>query len=258
MIWSAVFIALLLTVVRGWRRVRGLLHRPRTVLVVLLAAVLIAINWGTYIYAVNTDRVVEAALGYFMTPLLSVAFGLAFFSERLRPAQWTALAVGAVAVVVLTVDYGRPPWIALTLAGSFSSYSLVKKRLGLPPADGLFAESAGLALPGLAYLGWLTADGRSTFPGGPGHAALLVVSGAVTAIPLLLFASAANRIPLTGLGILQYITPSLQFGIGVVIEHEPMPPARLFGFALVWLALIVFTWDGLRNGRRTTEPVVAS
>jgi len=252
-IWSVVFIALLLTAVRGWRRLRGLVRQPRTLLVVLVAAVLIAVNWGTYIYAVNTDRVVEASLGYFMTPLLSVAFGLVFFGERLRPAQWSALAVGVAAVIVLTVDYGRPPWIALTLAGSFSSYSLVKKRLALPPADGLLAESVALALPGLVYLGWLAAQSRSSFPGTPGHAVLLVLSGAVTAVPLLLFASAANRIPLTALGILQYVTPTLQFGIGVLVEHEPMPPARLFGFALVWLALMVFTWDGLRHSRRATR-----
>ncbi len=264
-LWSAVFLALVLTVVRGWRRVAGLARRPGTLLVIGLAAALIAVNWGTYIYGVNTNRVVETSLGYFITPLISVAFGLVFFSERLRPAQWAALGVGTVAVAVLTVDYGRLPWIALTLAASFSSYGLVKKRLGLPPADGLFVESAALAVPGLVYLGWLAAAGRSTFASSPGHVALLLVSGAVTAVPLMLFAASANRITMTGLGILQYIAPILQFLVGVVIVHEPMPAARLFGFALVWLALVVFTWDGLRGGRRVArdiepaaEPVTAT
>jgi len=149
------------------------------------------------------------------------------------------------------VDYGRLPWIALTLAVSFASYGLVKKRLGLPPADGLFVESGALAVPSLIYLGWLAAAGRSTFTSvSPGHTLLLLVSGTVTAIPLLMFAGAANRIPMTGLGILQYIAPILQFFVGVAIEHEPMPPARLFGFGLVWVALVIFTWDGLRSGRR--------
>jgi len=153
------------------------------------------------------------------------------------------------------------PWIALTLAVSFALYSLLKKRLGLPPADGLFVESAVLALPGVAYLAWLGAAGRGTFPGTPTHTTLLLVSGVVTAVPLLLFAGAANRIPLTGLGILQYITPTLQFLIGVLVEHEPLPAARLFGFALVWLALVIFTWDGLRRSwraSRAAEPAPAT
>src|SRR5205807_4599039 len=142
-----------------------------------------------------SDRVVETSLGYFITPLISVAFGLVFFGERLRPVQWVALGVGMAAVGVLAVDYGRLPWIALTLAVSFASYGLVKKRLGLPPADGLFVESAALALPALGYLAWLTGTGRSTFTGvSAGHTALLVASGAVTAVPLLLFAASANRI----------------------------------------------------------------
>jgi len=199
---------------------------------------------------------VETSLGYFITPLISVAFGLAIFGERLRPAQWVALGVGIAAVGVLTVDYGRLPWIALVLAGSFASYGLVKKRLGLPPADGLFVESITLALPALGYLTWLTLAGRSTFTDVSGwHTVLLVSTGVATAGPLLMFAAAANRITMTGLGILQYVAPVLQFLVGVGIEHEPMPSARLLGFALVWLALVVFTWDGLR--RRPAPPQAA-
>src|SRR5437764_8765593 len=173
-VWSALFVAVLLTLARNWRRIIALRHRPRTLLVIGIAAVLIAVNWGTYIYGVNTARVVETSLGYFITPLISVAFGLAVFGERLRPAQWVAIGVGTAAVAVLAVDYGRLPWIALTLAGSFASYGLVKKRLGLPPTDGLFVESAVLALPGLGYLTWLAATGRSTFTDRPGHMALLL------------------------------------------------------------------------------------
>ena len=254
-IWSALFIALLLTAVRAWRRIGALVRRPATLLVIVLAAMLIAVNWGTYIYGVNSNRVVETSLGYFITPLISVCFGMIFFRERLRRVQWIALAVGTAAVIVLAVDYGHPPWIALTLAVSFSSYGLVKKRLGLPAVDGLFVESTTLALPALGYLAWLSYAGRSTFTSvSAGHTALLLVSGAVTAIPLLLFAGAANRIPMTGLGILQYIAPILQFFVGVAIEHEPMPAPRLLGFALVWLALMIFTWDGLRTARRTAAP----
>jgi chloramphenicol-sensitive protein RarD len=253
-IWSALFIAVILTAIRGWRRVAGLARRPRTLLAIGLAAVLIGINWATYIYGVNSDRVVETSLGYFITPLISVAFGMLFFRERLRPAQWAAIGVGTVAVAVLTVDYGRLPWIALTLALSFSSYGLVKKRLGLPPADGLFVESAALAVPGVVYLAWLGATGGSTFGSSPGHVALLLISGALTGVPLLMFAAAANRIPMVSLGILQYLAPVLQFLVGVGIEHEPMPTVRLAGFGLVWLALVAFTWDGLRYARPRPAP----
>lgn len=249
-VWSAVSVALLLSVLRGWKRIASLRHRPRTVAGIALAAVLIAVNWGVYIYGVNSDHVVETSLGYFVTPLISVAFGLALFGERLRGPQWVALGLGALAVVVLTVDYGRLPWIALTLAVSFASYGLVKKRLGLPPTDGLFVESGLLAAPGLGYLAWLTASGHSTVGRGAGHTVLLLVSGIITAIPLLLFASSANRIPMTGLGILQYVAPILQLFCGVAIYHEPMPSAQLIGFGLVWLALVIFTWDALSGARR--------
>jgi chloramphenicol-sensitive protein RarD len=253
-VWSAVFVALLLSALRGWRRIAALRHRPRTVAGIVLAAVLIAVNWGVYIYGVNSAHVVETSLGYFITPLIAVAFGLALFGERLRRAQWFALGLGALAVVVLTVDYGRLPWIALTLAVSFSTYGMVKKRLGLPPTDGLFVESGLLAVPGLAYLGWLQAAGHSTIGhAAAGHTVLLLVSGAITAVPLLLFAGSANRIPMTGLGILQYVAPIIQLFCGVVIFHEPMPAARLAGFALVWLALIVFTWDALSAARRAAS-----
>ncbi|MEU8286899.1 EamA family transporter RarD [Micromonospora sp. NPDC048905] len=251
-VWSVVFVALLLAALRNIGFLRALVRRPWAMAGIVAAAMLIAINWGTYIYGVNSNRVVETALGYFINPLVVVLLGVTVLRERLRPAQWLALGIGASAVVVLTVDYGRVPWLALTLAFSFAGYGLVKKRLGLPPAEGLFVESAVLALPALGYLAWLTSRGQSTFGHvSAGHTALLVLAGAATAIPLLLFAGATNRLPLSGLGMIQYLAPILQLGCGVLIFHEPMPPARLAGFALVWLALIVFTADAVRSSRRS-------
>ncbi|GAA4693020.1 EamA family transporter RarD [Phytohabitans rumicis] len=253
-VWSCVFVALLLTGLRNWRFLRELARHPGKLAGITLAALLIAVNWGMYIYGVNSERVVETALGYFITPLGLVLLGVVVLRERLRPAQWAAVGIGSVAVAVLTIDYGRLPYIALSLAVSFGGYSLVKKRLALPAAEGLFVESAVLALPALGYLGWLTWAGESTFGGvSAGHTALLVVAGAATAVPLLLFAGAANRIPLSGVGILQYLAPILQLGCGVLIFHEPMPPARLAGFVLVWLALVIFTVDGLRSARATAR-----
>lgn len=251
-VWSLLFIAGVLTALRHWRLVRALMTRPATLAGMVLAAVLIGANWGTYIYGVNSDRVVETALGYFVTPLVAVVLGVVVLRERLRAAQWAAVAVGAVAVAVLTIDYGHVPYIALTLAVTFGSYGLVKKRLALPAAHGLFAESLVLAPLCLAYLGWLTWRGDSSFGNvSIGHTTLLVASGAATAIPLLLFAGAANRLPLSALGLLQYVAPVLQLGCGVLLFGEPMPPARLAGFILVWTALAIFTMDGLRaRGRR--------
>jgi chloramphenicol-sensitive protein RarD len=250
-VWSAAFMIIVLTVLRHWRRVAGLLRRSAKLAGVTVAAVLLAVNWGVYIYAVNTDRVVEGSLGYFINPLVSIVLGVLVLSERLRRPQWTAVGIGAVAVTVLTVEYGRPPVLALILAATFGLYGLAKKRLALPPADGLLVESAVLMLPALALLGWLSAQDRSTYTGHGGwHTALLTVSGVLTAIPLLMFAGAANRIPMVGLGIMQYVTPILQLALGVFVFHEPMPPARLAGFGLVWLALAVFTVDAWRHTRR--------
>jgi chloramphenicol-sensitive protein RarD len=253
-IWSVLFITFVLTAVRQWRPLRALASRPATLAGTVLAAGLIAVNWGAYIYGVNSSRVVETALGYFITPLVTVLIGVVVLRERLRRAQWAAVGVGATAVAVLTIDYGRVPYIALTLAFTFASYGLTKKRLGLPAAHGLFVESAVLAAPCLAYLGWLVWRGDSTFGQvSAAHTALLLGAGAATAIPLLLFAGAANRLPLTALGLLQYIAPILQLGCGVLIFREPMPPARLAGFTLVWAALVIFTVDGGRHARRQSR-----
>jgi chloramphenicol-sensitive protein RarD len=248
--WSFLAVAVIVTIARTWRRTGRLVGQPRRLGAITLIAVLIAVNWWTYIHGVNTDRIVETSLGYFIAPLVSVLLGVLVLRERLRPAQWVAVGVGAAAVGVLTVDYGRAPYIALILAASFGLYGLLKKRLAQPAVDGLLVESGVLALPAVVYIGVLMATGRSTFGEvSPTHTALVVLSGVVTAVPLLLFAGAANRIPLSAIGLLQYLAPTIQLGCGVLIYHEPMPPARLAGFGLVWLALAVFTWDGLRRVR---------
>jgi chloramphenicol-sensitive protein RarD len=259
-VWSAVFVLSVIAVLRSWRTF-GPLLRPRTLLTISLAAVLVALNWGIYIYGVNSERVVETSLGYFINPLVTVLLGVLVLRERLTAAQWVAVAVGAVAVGVLTVDYGHAPWVALSLAGTFGLYGLVKKRLQVPAAHGLALESGLLFLPAAGYLIVLAQNGESTFGRVSGlHTALLVGAGVVTAVPLLLFAAAANRIPLSAMGLLQYLAPILQLACGVLIYHEPMPPARLLGFGLVWLALAIFTADGIRRvraGARATRAVPA-
>jgi chloramphenicol-sensitive protein RarD len=249
-LWSLLFIALLLTVVRRWSHVRALLTDRRRLLVLAGAAVLIAVNWLVFVYGVNSGHVVETSLGYFINPLMSVLLGVVVFGERLRSLQWVAVGIAAVAVAVLTVDYGRPPWIALSLALTFALYGLMKKIVRVEAAPGLFVETLLVAVPAIVVLALLHADGTARFAdAGAGHAALLVGSGIATAIPLLLFAAAARRIPLSTIGLLQYLTPLMQLAIGVFVYDEPMPPARLAGFAIVWVALAVFTADMLRHAR---------
>ncbi len=250
-LWSLVCCVLVLVVLRQWRWLAAVARQPRTVGKIVLAAVLIAVNWGAYIYGVNSGHIVECALGYFINPLVSILLGVIVLHERMRRWQWVAVGTGTAAVLVITVDYGRPPWIALTLAGAFGGYGLIKKTLRLPAAHGLFAESAVLALPAAGYLLYLSATGHGTLGTvSIGHTALLVGSGVATAIPLLCFAAAANRLPLSAVGMMQYVTPVLQLGCGLVLFGEPMPPAELIGFVLVWIALAVFSWDLIRHYRR--------
>ena len=248
--WSLLFVGLLLTVRRNWGHVRAVAGQPRSLLVLAAAAVLIAVNWLVYVFAVNSGHVVEASLGYFINPLVSVVLGVVVFRERLRRLQWVAVAIAVVAVVVLTVDYGHPPWIALALAVSFGLYGLMKKLVRVEAAPGLFVETAVVVVPALVVIGVLEASGDAAFAHeGAGNALLLASSGVATAVPLLLFAAATRRVPLSTVGLLQYVTPLLQLSIGVFVNGEPMPPARLAGFAVVWLALAVFTVDSLRQAR---------
>ena len=249
-VWSLVFVAVLLTAMRRWRAVRAAVADRRTMLILAVAAVLIAANWLVFVYGVNSGHVVETSLGYVINPLVSVLLGVGVFSERLRPLQWVAVGIAAVAVVVLTVDYGRPPWIALTLALSFGLYGLMKKLVRVEAAPGLFVETALVVVPAAIAIGVLQSSGDGTALGrGPGHLLLLMSGGVATAVPLLMFAAATRRIPLSTVGLLQYLTPLMQLAIGVFVRHEAMPPARLAGFVIVWVALAVFTVDSLRAAR---------
>ncbi|WP_069814462.1 EamA family transporter RarD [Streptomyces sp. TP-A0874] len=256
MVWSLVTIVVILAVMRHWAWIPPLLREPRRLAMITVAATVISLNWGIYIWGVNTGHVVEVALGYFINPLISIAFGVLVLRERLRPAQWAAVGIGVLAVVVLSVAYGRVPWVALVVAFSFGVYALVKKQVGLSGLESLAAESAVQFLPALVFLGYLAARGQSTFgTAGVGHTLLLVSCGTATALPLLAFGSAAVRLPLSTIGMLQYIAPTFQFVIGLAVFHEEMPPERWAGFVLVWLALSVLTWDAFRTARNARTAV---
>jgi chloramphenicol-sensitive protein RarD len=254
-VWSLIAVAAVLVSRAGFSGLVAAARDRRTLGLLALAAVLIAVNWATFIYAVNSDHVIESSLGYFITPLVSVLFGVLVFRERLRSRQIAALAIGAVAVGILAVDYGRPPWIALTLAASFGTYGLVKKLARVGAAESLALETLVLLVPALGYIAVIEAAGAGTFAHlSTGHALLLVASGPVTAIPLLLFSAAVTRVPLTVVGMLQYLAPVLQFAVGLVIVGEAMPATRWAGFALVWLALVILSADGLHASRRSRAP----
>ncbi|WP_406862483.1 EamA family transporter RarD [Streptomyces sp. HUAS MG47] len=252
MVWSLAVVGLALLVLRRWGWVRELLAAPKKLGLLALAATVITVNWGLYIWAVNSGQVVEASLGYFINPLVTIAMGVLLLNERLRPAQWAAVGIGFAAVLVLSVGYGRLPWISLTLAFSFAIYGLIKKKVNIGGLESLAAETAIQFLPALAYLLWLGSTGGTAFGAhGGGHAALLAATGIVTAAPLVCFGAAAIRVPLSTLGLLQYLAPVFQFSLGVLYFHEAMPPERWAGFSLVWLALTLLTWDALRTARRT-------
>ena len=251
--WTMVLMAGVLAIMRGWRQLREL--SPRGWLVVAAAATAITVNWGIFIYGVTINHVVEIALGYFMSPLISVLLGVLVLRERLRVAQWVAVGLAVAAVTVLTVLTGGPPWLALVLAASFATYGLLKKRVPLPATASLTAEGLVMGPIAVAYLVWLTATGHGTFgTGGVPHSALLISGGPVTAAPLLLFGLAARRIPLATVGTLMYLTPTMQFLWGVLVVHERMPSSEWIGFSLVWAALVIFTMDLWLASRRTPEP----
>ncbi|WP_432036511.1 EamA family transporter RarD [Streptomyces cucumeris] len=251
MVWSLAAVGLILLALRRWAWIRPLLRQPRRLGLIAIAATVISVNWGLYIWGVNSGHVVETALGYFINPLVSIAFGVLLLRERLRPAQWAAVGVGALAVVVLSIGYGKLPWIALTLAFSFATYGLVKKRVGLGGLESLAAETAVQFLPALGFLLFLGSRGDSTFGSeGTGHSALLASCGVITALPLICFGASAVRLPLSTIGMLQYIAPILQFTLGLAVFHESMPPERWAGFGLVWLALTLLTWDALHTAHR--------
>ncbi|MEO7260774.1 MAG: EamA family transporter RarD [Jatrophihabitantaceae bacterium] len=251
MVWSLLLIVLVLVVTRNLAAVRLLVADRSKLARLALAAVTVSVNWGVYIWAVNAGHVIETSLGYFINPLLTIMLGVLVLEERLSRAQWVAVGIATLAIVVLTLDYGRLPWIALTLAVSFGCYGFLKKQVSAGAVETLAVETAVMAAPALLTLIVLAEQSRLAFgQHGSGNALLLVGTGAVTAIPLLLFGAAARRLPLTSIGMLQYLAPMLQFGVGVGIRHEPMPLARLLGFVLVWIALVVLTADALARRHR--------
>ena len=249
---SFVMLAAVTSVRRGWTEFMAYARRGRTMWLMIIPSLLIAVNWGVFIWAVNAGYVIEASLGYFINPVVSMVLGMVFFRERLRPLQWVAFSIATLAIVVLTMDLGRPPWIGLVLALSFGMYGASKKAFQADSLNSLTLETAWLTPLAIGYIMWLEVQGDAAFlHAGAGHATLMVLSGVVTAIPLLLFGAAATRVPLTVLGMLQYIGPTLQFLIGVYVVREPLESSRLVGFAIVWLALAIFTVDALSHTRRT-------
>ena len=257
MAWSLIVVVILLRFGHGFGGVRAILRDRRRFAMLTVAAVLVSINWGVYIYAVNSGHVVESSLGYFINPLVTILLGVVVLRERLRRLQWLAVAIGAGAVVVITVDYGRLPWIALVLAGSFGLYGFVKKQIGVPAVDSLAIETGVLFVPAVIAIVVLQAQGNLAFGhSSVGNSLLLASCGVITAVPLLFFAAAAGRLPLSTIGLMQYMTPVLQFAVGVGIRHESVPFSEYIGFGLVWLALIVLVVDGLGESRhrRIAEP----
>jgi len=258
---SLVFCALLLTVTRSWRGLVGLARQPRVMFAMAIAGALIYINWQVFVIATLGGHVVEAALGYFINPLLTVALGVVLLRERLRPLQWAAVGISLIAILVIAIGYGAFPWIALALAGSFGFYGFIKKRVGaqVDAVSGLTLETAWLAPVAILQLVVTGATvGLAVGNAGPVHLALMIGTGVITAVPLLLFAAAARRLPLVVLGLTQYLAPVLQFLTGVFLLHEPMPTGRWIGFALVWCALVLLTIDMIRAaraGRRASLPV---
>jgi chloramphenicol-sensitive protein RarD len=256
-VWSLVVMGVLVLALGHGAAFRAVVTDRRVTRLLTLAACLITVNWATYIWSVDNGHVVESALGYFINPLVTVLMGVLILGERLRSWQWVAMGVAGLAVVVLSVDYGRLPWVALVLAGSFGSYGLCKKKANAPAIESLTFETLVIGPFALAYVVWLTTRGESNLTShGAGHLLLFLSTGVITAVPLICFGGAAIRVPLTTLGLLQYLAPILQFALGVAYFHEDMPTGRWLGFGLVWVALVILTADSLRHRRRTL-PVVA-
>lgn len=255
-VWSLVFVTTLLTLQHHWRWLRSLVDTPAILGRFVATAAFVSLNWGVYIWAINSDRVVDASLGYFINPLVNVLLGALLLGERLRAVQWSAVAIAALGVAWLTVQGGTLPWIGLMLAVSFGMYGLLRKTASLGALEGLTLETALLFPLAFGYLAWLAFHHQNTFV----EAAtpmrwLLVAAGPVTAVPLLLFAAGARRIPFTLLGLLQYIGPSIQLLLGVWLYHEPFPPAKAAGYAMIWAALVLYTAESLwQNWRRAPAP----
>lgn len=254
--WSFVLLIVFILLTRQWKDFQSTALTSKTLGIYFIASVLLTVNWLVYVWGVNAGFIVETSLGYFINPLLSVLLGVIFLRERLRPVQWIPVAMAAAGVIYLTVAYGRLPWIALTLAFTFGFYGFVKKLAPLGSLYGLTLET-GIVFPfALIYLAFIEFTNRGAFlHDGALIDALLIGAGLVTTIPLLMFASAAKQIPLTVVGILQYIAPTLQFLIGIFLYHEPFDQSRLVGFGLVWLALIIFWAESYLANRVLVQPI---
>lgn len=251
-VWTLVLCIGLLTITRTWTAFAAILRRRRLMALMAVASLVISINWGAFIWGVTNGHVIETSLGYFINPLVTVLLGVFVLGEQLRRAQWVAVALGIIAVLVLTIDYGRPPWVSLVLASTFAAYGFIKKRANLGTVEALSVETTISAPFAVAYLTFLGATGTLTFGhAGTANTLLLMGTGVVTAIPLLLFGAAATRLTLTTIGMIQYLGPILQFIFGLTIFDEPMTGARWAGFVIVWSALVIFTIDAVRNRRRT-------
>ncbi|AZT92676.1 EamA family transporter RarD [Brevibacterium aurantiacum] len=252
-VWSLLFCAVLLVFTGGFARTWQVVRSGRTFWMLTLAAVLIAINWTAFIYGVETGHLVEVSLGYYLNPLISIGLGVIFLGEKLRPLQWTAAGFGLIAVIIVGLGLGRMPYLSFTVAISFGLYGLVKNKVGnqVGALEGMTIESAVLAIPSAAYLLILGAMGLSTFTGlGAGHVIIILITGPATAIPLILFSAAARRIPLSWVGMLQYITPTMQFITGVYILGESMSMTRWVGFFVIWIAVLLLCTDLIRQSRR--------
>lgn len=256
-VWSLVFVLGLLTVLRRWAWVKDVVKQPRTLLVFGASALLLSTNWLVYVWAVNNGRVMEASLGYFINPLVNVALGMLFLHEKLRPAQRWALGVATAGVAWLTWTAGVPPWISLALALSFGLYGLLRKTAPLGALEGLALETALLAPLAVPALAWLSSHGGSLAGASGSTWAWLLFAGPLTAIPLLLFAHGARRVTMATLGLLQYLAPTIQFGLAVWVFHEPLRPERLVGFVLIWIALGLYSAESLWRLRQQAAPAAA-
>jgi chloramphenicol-sensitive protein RarD len=254
-VWTLVFCLIVLAATKALKSTLATLKRPKIAARLFLTSLLISINWLVYIWATNNGHVVEASLGYYINPLIMIGFGVILLKEKMRPMQWSAVIIASIGVLILTIDYGRLPWIALALAFSWGSYGLIKKQLGLGALQGLAIETFISAFFYLGYLIYIGNQGTGQFGHHWGLTLLLMSAGAVTAIPLLLFNGSTTRLPFTTIGLLQYITPTLQFSVGVWIRHEDMPTARWVGFLIIWVSLTTLAIDLVRSGRTVNNSV---
>ena len=254
-VWTLIFCVIVLAITHALKSTLATFRRPKVAIKLFLASVLISINWLIYIWATNNGHVVEASLGYYINPLIIIAFGVVLLKEKMRRLQWVAVSIASVGVIILTVDYGRLPWVALGLALSWGTYGLVKKQLGLGALEGLAIETMIAFIPYCGYLIFIGSKGEGQFGNGAGLTILLISAGAVTAIPLLLFNGSTTRLPYSTIGLMQYITPTIQFSIGVWVNHEAMPTARWVGFIFIWLALMTLATDLLKSGRSVDNSI---